>query len=91
MKGPPGKGLNFFTNVKGLPDMTFLAFEAVVWIKANVEGVETYTQAVKILHELLAAKLICHASGDANLHFNNGFYLFAIVQVSDKFEYPSPF
>ena len=62
-----------------------MAFEAVAWIKANVEGVETYAKAVEVLHGLLEAKLIRHASGDANLPFNNGFYLFAIVEVTSTF------
>ena len=36
-------------------------------------------KAVEILHSLLEEKLICHASGDDNLPFNNGFYLFTIT------------
>ena len=77
-----GKGLNFFNNFKGLPEKTFLAFEAVVWLKSHVSGVETYVGAVELLHDLLDKRLICHASGEVNHQFDNGFFLFAITSAS---------
>ena len=71
--------LNFVNKVvQGMPPMTFLAFEAVIWILDNVEGVENQASATRILKNMQEKKLICHASGNFSQAFFNGFAFFCL-------------
>ena len=71
--------LNFVNKViQGMPPMTFLAFEAVIWIHDNVEGVENQASATRILKNMQEKKLICHASGNFSQAFFNGFAFFCL-------------
>lgn len=75
----PKTGLSFVN--KALPEMplmTFVAFEAVLWIMENVDGVTSEVMAMKILKNMQEKKYICHASGHQGQPFINGFYLFSL-------------
>lgn len=75
----PKSGLTFVN--KALPDMpimTFVAFEAVIWIMENVEGVTSEAMALKILRNMQEKRYICHASGHPGQIFVNGFYFFSL-------------
>ena len=75
----PKTGLAFVN--KALPEMplmTFVAFEAVLWIMENVDGVTSEVMAMKILRNMQEKKYICHASGHQGQPFINGFYLFSL-------------
>ncbi len=60
----PASGLPFFTpRAKGLPEYAFLSYDAVDWIKRNVQGVGSTEEALKLLQSLVDSGLVCHASG----------------------------
>ena len=61
-------GLTFINKaVPEMPPLTFVAFEAVIWIMENVEGVDSENMAMKIIRNLQDKRYICHASGNPGL------------------------
>ncbi|XP_046389719.1 GATOR complex protein Iml1 isoform X2 [Ischnura elegans] len=81
MKAPSPGGVGFISQHPGLPSMTFVSADMVLWLMAHVEGVDTSAKAVAIAEKMIQEdQLICHASGDFSLPFIVGFYLYHVVQ-----------
>ena len=81
-------GLNFFSKVSGLPPLTFVAYEAVVWMVDKVVGINSHANAIEVLQAMLEQRLIVHASGDHLHTFVNGFFLYSIIQDIGSFSAP---
>jgi len=74
----PGSGLH------QLPDHCFISAEATLWAIRAVEGVETLKAAIEYMQQLVDDGCIRHASGDKNLRFIYGFYLYFVVDVDRR-------
>ncbi|XP_050310253.1 GATOR complex protein Iml1 isoform X3 [Anthonomus grandis grandis] len=72
-------GLSFIYMPQSLPKETFVTADAVNWLLAHMEGVNTIEHAIKVMKGLHKDNLIRHASGDPNKPFIYGFFLFYIV------------
>ena len=60
-----------------LNSTTVFTFWAVNWVMANVEGVETDEGiAIRIPENMREKNIICHASGNTNQPFFQGFYFY---------------
>ena len=81
-------GLNFFSKVPGLPPLTFVAYEAVVWLVDKVIGINNHANAIEVLQTMLDKRLIAHASGDYSHTFVNGFFLYSVIQDYASFSAP---
>ncbi|XP_071445788.1 GATOR complex protein Iml1 isoform X2 [Hetaerina americana] len=81
MKAPGSAGVGFISQHPGLPSMTFVSADMVLWLMAHVEGVDSSAKAVAIAESMIQKdQLICHASGDFTQPFIVGFYLYHVVQ-----------
>ncbi|KAF8561241.1 hypothetical protein P879_10873 [Paragonimus westermani] len=77
----PHNGLPFVSNVNTavLPERTFLAFDATVWVINRFADVHTVDQAVGYLQILLKAGWIRHTSGNPNHAFVFGFHFYTLL------------
>ena len=78
----PNVGLNFLKrhqDVLTLPSYTFVSYEAVNWIKKNVEGISSLTEAILYMQHLVDSGFVLHVSGNSASQFNFGFYLYFIA------------
>ncbi|XP_072043182.1 LOW QUALITY PROTEIN: GATOR1 complex protein DEPDC5-like [Amphiura filiformis] len=85
------EGLVFLpTDVRNLPANCFVASEAVAWIISTLQGEVLECDALEVLQNMVEQDLVRHASGNRNLPFINGFYLYVLnVDVNEK-EYITP-
>ncbi|BFZ18365.1 hypothetical protein BsWGS_21405 [Bradybaena similaris] len=74
----PVCGLNLIQSQAGLPINTFISYEAVVWCRQNVAGVESSFHAVELMQRLMDEQIVLHASGNPGHKFILGFYLYYI-------------
>lgn len=77
-------GLPFLSKQPGLPHNCFISFDAVDWCKHVIHGVKTVSNAVAFMQRLLDDQLICHAGGNPQHKYINGFYLYYIKPPKDK-------
>ena len=80
----PAEGLSFVETQPGswchqLPECCFISAEATLWAIRAVEGVDTLVTAIEYLQQLVNDGCIRHASGNKNLPFIFGFYLYFVV------------
>ena len=80
----PVDGLSFVETQPGsglhqLPDCCFISAEAALWAIRAVEGVDTLVTAIEYMQQLIEDGCIRHASGNKNLPFVYGFYLYFVV------------
>ncbi|XP_073836084.1 GATOR complex protein Iml1 isoform X5 [Musca autumnalis] len=73
----PIHGVAFISQTQSLPSYTFVSFDALMWLKTNLDGSRN---PLDILENMRKEKMICHASGDFNKPVIPGFYLYFIVQ-----------
>uniref|UniRef100_A0A2S2R9E1 DEP domain-containing protein 5 n=1 Tax=Sipha flava TaxID=143950 RepID=A0A2S2R9E1_9HEMI len=69
-------GVGFVNRHMGLPQNTFVSYDAITWLMNNVNTFNSRNEAVERLQEILCEGLICHASGDFSHPFIDGFYLY---------------
>lgn len=73
----PINGVAFISQTQSLPSYTFVSFDALIWLKNNLESSRN---PLEILDMMRKEKLICHASGDFSKPVIAGFYLYFIAQ-----------
>lgn len=73
----PIHGVAFISQTQSLPSYTFVSFDALVWLKTNLDNSRN---PLDILESMRKEKMICHASGDFNKPVIPGFYLYYIAQ-----------
>lgn len=73
----PIHGVAFISHTQSLPSYTFVSFDALVWLKNNLDNTRN---PLDILDNMRKEKMICHASGDFNKPVIPGFYLYYIAQ-----------
>jgi len=84
----PNTGLAFLASkATTLPPTTFVSTEAVLWLLEHVEGVEGEAAAIEVMQGLLAAGLVCHASGNPSHPFVYGFYLYFVPEGKERGQY----
>ena len=76
----PNTGLSCISKTSPLPQSTFVSAEAVMWLMEHVEGVSTERRAIAIMEQMMDQNYIRHASGDPEVKFQYGFFLFAFVE-----------
>lgn len=60
-----------------LPGYCFVAAEGLSWLVSRCECSES--EAVDVMERLMGNRFICHASGDLNKTFEDGFVLYCIL------------
>ncbi|CAG9857512.1 unnamed protein product [Phyllotreta striolata] len=75
----PINGLLFVNMPQNLPNFTFVAADAVNWLMEHMEGVRTVDKSIQIMQSLYKEQCIRHASGDPNIPFRYGSYLFYVI------------
>jgi len=76
----PNTGLSCISKTSPLPQSTFVSAEAVMWLMEHVEGVSTERRAIAIMEQMMDQNYIRHASGDPEVKFQYGFFLFAFIE-----------
>ena len=71
-------GIDFLVNQSGLKAGCFLAMEAVDWVMERVSGATTRAEAVRVLQVLVSERLIIHASGDFQVPFLDGYFIYSM-------------
>ncbi|XP_075160059.1 GATOR complex protein Iml1 isoform X3 [Haematobia irritans] len=84
----PIYGVAFLSQTQSLPSYTFVSFDALVWLKTNLEN--NARNPLEILEQMRKEKMICHASGDFNKPIIPGFYLYYIAQQDKNSKDYSP-
>ena len=64
---------------KGLPPFSFISGEAIFWAIETFKGINHELDAMKLFRRMHKAQLIRHCSGDPNMDFVCGFYLYYIT------------
>jgi len=80
----PVEGLSFVETQPGswchqLPDCCFISAEGALWAIRAVEGVDSLVAAIEFMQQLIKDGCIRHASGNKDLPFVYGFYLYFVV------------
>ena len=80
----PVEGLSFVETQPGswchqLPECSFISAEGALWAIRAVEGVDSLGTAIEYMHQLVQDGCIRHASGNKDLPFIYGFYLYFVV------------
>ncbi|XP_050536568.1 GATOR complex protein Iml1 isoform X2 [Daktulosphaira vitifoliae] len=85
-------GIGLFVNKQtaGLPRHTFISYDAVTWLMSNVSNFVNRQEAVDRFQEILNEQLICHASGNYEHPFIDGFYMY-YIPLSESPTEKSPF
>uniref|UniRef100_A0A1I8PYI3 DEP domain-containing protein n=1 Tax=Stomoxys calcitrans TaxID=35570 RepID=A0A1I8PYI3_STOCA len=73
----PAHGVAFLSQTQSLPSYTFVSFDALVWLKNNLDNSRN---PLEVLEQMRKEKMICHASGDFSKPIIPGFYLYYIAQ-----------
>ncbi len=69
------------------PNSTFVSADAVSWLLAHLDGIETERDAVDKFNAMIDEQLICHASGDMSHRFINGFYFYSFSSEGESIGY----
>ncbi|XP_028415172.1 GATOR complex protein DEPDC5-like isoform X2 [Dendronephthya gigantea] len=76
-------GLNFLSEMRGLPPKSFLGTDATSWVIRHI-SVKSRAEAVTLCQKMLDEGFIRHASGSILQPFVDGFYLYYILKTADK-------
>jgi hypothetical protein len=71
--------LNCMMDQKGLPPYSFISGEAIFWAIETFIGIDHELDAMKLFRRMHKAQLIRHCSGDPNMDFVCGFYLYYLT------------
>nr|XP_050050527.1 GATOR complex protein Iml1-like isoform X3 [Dermacentor andersoni] len=83
----PSDGICFLPKQGGIPQNSFISVEATAWVRDHVEGIHSDHDAIQLLQKLVEESYICHASGDVNHPFINGFYIYSFPDKNTKENY----
>ncbi|XP_058462915.1 GATOR complex protein Iml1 isoform X2 [Malaya genurostris] len=84
----PDHGVGFLGPAQSLPSCTFVSYDAITWLQNRIEGP---SNPLKILEDMRRARMICHASGDAEKPVIPGFCLYYIMmQDKESRDYTPP-
>lgn len=77
----PVTGVGFLGPAASIPALTFVSYDAVVWLQNRIDGP---CDPISILERMRAEKLICHASGDPSKPIVSGFVLYFITKQNKE-------
>ncbi|EDW50059.1 GM14207 [Drosophila sechellia] len=73
----PVNGVGFFSQTQSLPSCTFVAYDALMWLKTRLNNGR---HPLDLLEAMRKERMICHASGDWKKPVVPGFVFYYVVQ-----------
>ena len=84
------EGLNFLKNQQGLPVLPsncFISGEAVNWAQMYIDDVKTIKDGTELMQRIFDEGYIRYPSGNNNIGFIYGFYLYCLVPQGTSLDY----